>query len=127
MSRKTVSVHQGQTLVSQCFASLLLNTVAEKWSVALKMHKRKPSRINLTDLCRRDISLPGSRCLWMSRNAPQKERLLTTELHSFLIVLAVYLRSIEQTNQIPEDLNDVRFHAEMWMWQMIELACREKH
>ena len=39
---------------------------------------------------------------WMSRNAPPKEGLLTSELHSFLIVLVVCLRSIEQTNHIPE-------------------------
>ena len=56
---------------------------------------------------------------WMSRNAPPKERLQTSELHSFLIVLAVCLRSIEQTNHIPENVNDVRFRAKMWMWQMI--------
>ena len=48
---------------------------------------------------------------WMSRNAPPKEWLLTSELHSFLIVLAVCLRTIEQTNHIPENLNDVRFRA----------------
>ena len=48
---------------------------------------------------------------WMSYNAPPKERLLTSELHSFLIVLAVCLRSIEQTNYLPENLNDVRIRA----------------
>ena len=52
----------------------------------------------------------------MSRNVPPKQRLLTSELYSFLIVLAVCLRSIEQTNHIPENLNDVRFRAKMWMW-----------
>ena len=48
----------------------------------------------------------------MSRNAPPKKRLLTSELHSFLIVLAVCLRSIGQTNHIPENLNDVMFSRE---------------
>ena len=56
---------------------------------------------------------------WMSHNVPPKQRLLTSELHSFLIVLEVCLRSIEQINHIPENLNDVKFRAKMWMWQII--------
>ena len=34
----------------------------------------------------------------------------------------VCLRSIEQTNHMQENLNDVRFRAKMWMWQMIQLV-----
>ena len=39
---------------------------------------------------------------------PQKKRLLTSELHSFLIVVAVCLRSFEQTNHVKMGLTDLR-------------------
>ena len=38
----------------------------------------------------------------------QKKRLLTSTLHSFLIVLAVCLRSFEQTNHVKMGLTDLR-------------------
>ena len=44
----------------------------------------------------------------VTQRSPQKERLLTSELHSFLIVLAVCLRSFEQTNHVKMGLTDLR-------------------
>ena len=44
----------------------------------------------------------------VTQRSPQKKRLLTSELHSFLIVLAVCLRSFEQTNHVKMGLTDLR-------------------
>ena len=57
---------------------------------------------------------------WMSHNVPPKQRLLTSELHSFLIVLEVCLRSIEKINHIPENLNDVKFRVKMLVIMSVE-------
>ena len=46
------------------------------------------------------ISLLRSRFLGCHATLPPKKRLLTTEQHSFLIVLVFCLRSVEQTNHI---------------------------
>ena len=53
-------------------------------------------------------SLPRSRFLGCHATLPQKKRLPTSELHSFLIVLAVCLRSFEQTNHVKMGLIDLR-------------------
>ena len=44
----------------------------------------------------------------VTQRSTQKKRLLTCELHSFLIVLAVCLRSFEQTNHVKIGLTDLR-------------------
>ena len=44
----------------------------------------------------------------VTQRSTQKKRLLTSELHSFLIVLAVCLRSFEQTNHVKMGLTDLR-------------------
>ena len=44
----------------------------------------------------------------VTQRSPQKKRLLTSELHSFLIVLVVCLRSFEQTNHVKMGLTDLR-------------------
>ena len=53
------------------------------------------------------FSLPRSRFLGCHATL-QKKRLLTSALHSFLIVLAVCLRSFEQTNHVKMGLTDLR-------------------
>ena len=44
----------------------------------------------------------------VTQRSTQKKRLLTSELHSFLIVLAVCLRSFQQTNHVKMGLTDLR-------------------
>ena len=44
----------------------------------------------------------------VTQRSTQKKRLLTSELHSFLIVLAVCLQSFEQTNHVKMGLTDLR-------------------
>ena len=44
----------------------------------------------------------------VTQRSTQKKRLLTSELHSFLIVLAVCLRSFEQTNHVKMGLTGLR-------------------
>ena len=53
-------------------------------------------------------SLPRSRFLGCHATLPQKKRLLTSELYSFLIVLAVCLRSFKQDNHFKMGLTDLR-------------------
>ena len=47
----------------------------------------------------------------VTQRSPKKERLLTSEPHSFPIVFAACLRAIEQANQSVESANDVSFRV----------------
>ena len=60
----------------------------------------------------------------VTQRSPQKKRLLTSELHSFLIVLVVCLRSFEQTNQMElTDLRDSRCESVVLIKAFLVLRC----